>query len=152
MKVNVIAIGKLKEDYLVAACKEYLKRLTRFADVKVVELGEAPPSKTAAEQVGIESEELMKSAKGYIVALDMRGEQMSSEQFATFFKERATRGESEISFLIGGSNGLDESVRRDADKVLSFSKATFPHQLFRVMLLEQVYRAFSINAGAKYHK
>ena len=152
MKVNVIAIGKIKEKYFLDAISEYSKRLSRYVDFKVIELPDAPPSKTADEQRKIESDALMSKAKGFVVALDPRGKEFSSEEFATFIETKCTEGVSEFSFLIGGSHGHTEELRTKTDMVLSFGKPTFPHQLFRVMVAEQVYRAFSIINGTPYHK
>ena len=152
MKINIIAIGKIKEKYFTDAIAEYLKRASRFAEVKVVELPDAPQGKTPAEQQHIESEQLLSKAKGYIVAMDFRGKEFSSEQLAGLIKTKCNDGESEFSFLIGGSHGHTDDLRSRANLVLSFGKPTFPHQLFRVMLCEQVYRALSINAGLPYHK
>ena len=152
MKINIIAIGKIKEKYFTDAIAEYLKRASRFAEVKVVELPDAPQGKTPAEQQRIESEQLLSKAKGYIVAMDFRGKEFSSEQLAALIKTKCNDGESEFSFLIGGSHGHTDDLRSRANLVLSFGKPTFPHQLFRVMLCEQVYRALSINANLPYHK
>lgn len=152
MKINIIAIGKIKEKYFIDAIAEYLKRASRFAEVKVVELPDAPQGKTPGEQQRIESEQLLSKAKGYIVAMDFRGKEFSSEQLADLIKTKCNDGESEFSFLIGGSHGHTDDLRSRANLVLSFGKPTFPHQLFRVMLCEQVYRALSINANLPYHK
>lgn len=152
MRINVIAIGKIKEKYFTDAIAEYLKRCSRYADVKVIELPDAPPGKSVEEQKQIESNLLLSKAKGYIVATDMRGKQLTSEALANLIKTKCSDGESEFSFLIGGSHGHTDELRAKADMILSFSQSTFPHQLFRVMLCEQVYRALSINAGAPYHK
>lgn len=152
MKINIIAIGKIKEKYFADAINEYVKRASRYADVKVVELADAPPSKSPEEQRKIESDLLLGKAKGYIVAMDMRGKELSSEGLAELIKSKCTLGESEFSFLIGGSHGHTEELRQKADMLLSFGKNTFPHQLFRVMLSEQIYRALCINAGTPYHK
>lgn len=152
MKINIIAIGKIKEKYFSDAIAEYVKRASRYADVKVVELADAPPSKTPEEQRKIESDSLLCKAKGFVVAMDMRGKELSSEGLAELIKSKCTLGESEFSFLIGGSHGHIEELRQRADMLLSFGKNTFPHQLFRVMLSEQIYRALCINAGTPYHK
>lgn len=152
MKINIIAIGKIKEKYFSDAIAEYVKRASRYADVKVVELADAPPSKTSEEQRKIESDLLLCKAKGFVVAMDMRGKELSSEGLAELIKSKCTLGESEFSFLIGGSHGHTEELRQSADMLLSFGKNTFPHQLFRVMLSEQIYRALCINAGTPYHK
>lgn len=152
MKINVVAIGKIKESYFSQAIEEYLKRCSRFAKVSVTEVPEAPPSKSPDEQKRIESEALLMRARGTLVALDMRGDLLSSEDIASFIDGEGTSGVSEITFVIGGSHGLTEEVKRRAKLVLSFGRVTFAHQLFRVMLLEQIYRALTINAGLPYHK
>ena len=118
----------------------------------MTELGDAPQGKSASEQSRIESEALLEKARGYTIALDMRGKQLSSEELASLIKDKCNDGISEFSFLIGGSHGHSDALRQQVDEVLSFGKATFPHQLFRVMLSEQIYRALSINAGTPYHK
>lgn len=152
MKINIIAIGKIKEKYFQAAVNEYVKRASRFADVRVLELEDAPQSKTPMEQRRIESERLLSKARGFIVAMDFRGKNMSSEALAQLIAQECIEGASEFSFLIGGSHGHTDELRAKANLVLSFGANTFPHQLFRVMLAEQVYRALSINAGTPYHK
>lgn len=143
-KINVICIGKIKEEYLRSAVGEYLKRLSRFAKVEVKELAECKTLKDEAELI-------LKAAKGCKIALCIEGEKLSSEVFAQKIKFLCDRGE-EISLIIGSSCGLDKSVKDAADLKLSFSDMTFPHQLMRVILLEQVYRAFMINSGSEYHK
>lgn len=152
MKINVVAIGKIKEKYFSDAIAEYVKRASRFADVKVIELPDAPQGKTPAEQQRIESEQLLAKARGYVVAMDFRGKELSSEALAELVRTKCSDGESEFSFLIGGSHGHTDELRAKANSVLSFGKPTFPHQLFRVMLCEQIYRALTINAGMPYHK
>lgn len=152
MKINIIAIGKIKEKYFTDAISEYVKRCSRFAEVKIVELPDAPPTKSVDEQRKIESEQLLSKAKGFIIVTDMRGKQLSSEALADLIKSKCIDGESEFSFLIGGSHGHTDELRKKADLLLSFSLATFPHQLFRVMLCEQVYRALCINCNLPYHK
>ncbi len=152
MKINVIAIGKIKEKYFVDALLEYQKRLSKYADFKIVELSDAPPQKSVEEQKQIESHALLSKAKGYVIAMDLRGKELSSEQLAEHIDKLCVEGVSEISFLIGGSHGHSDALRAKANMLLSFGKATFPHQLFRVMLSEQIYRALTINAGTPYHK
>ena len=152
MKINVLAIGKIKDKYFFDAVKEYLQRASRFADVVVTELAEAPFTKSPEEQRRIESALLLSKAKGCIVAMDARGTSLSSEELAAFIDKKGVGGTSEISFLIGGSNGLAPEVLARAEPTISFGRATFPHQLFRVMLCEQIYRALTINAGLPYHK
>lgn len=144
LKINIVCVGKIKEGYLRAAADEYLKRLSRFAKTEIREL---PEGKSLAD----EAAPLLKAAKGYRIALCIEGEKLSSGQFAATLKSLCDRGE-EISFVIGSSCGLHPSVKEACEKRLSFSDMTFPHQLMRVILLEQVYRAFMINSGSEYHK
>lgn len=152
MKINIVAIGKLKEKYFSDAVDEYIKRCSRYGDVRVTELPDAPPSKSADEQKRIESAALLEKAKGYIVVTDGRGEQITSEGLAALIRTKGVEGVKEISFLIGGSHGHTDELRSRADKIISFGKITLPHQLFRVILSEQIYRAFTINAGTPYNK
>lgn len=144
VKVNIVAVGKLKESYWRSASEEYLKRLSRFCRAEVKEL----PERFSPKE---EAEEILRACKGYVVALAVEGKGCSSEGLAKKIKAHCDRGE-EITFVIGSSCGLDGRVKNAADELLSFSEMTFPHQLMRVVLLEQVYRAFMINAGAEYHK
>ncbi len=145
VKINIICVGKLKESYLSQAADEYLKRLSRFGSVKVIELAEK-------QTLGEEAEGILRASKeGYTVALAVEGKQMSSENFAKKLKMLFDRGET-VNFLIGSSTGLDDSVKKSANELLSFSEMTFPHQLMRVILLEQIYRAFMINSNSTYHK
>lgn len=152
MKINIIATGKLKERYFSDAVNEYVKRCSRFGDVRVTELPDAPQGKTAAEQSRIESVQLLDKAKGYIIAMDGRGEQITSEELASLISARGLDGTKEISFLIGGSHGHTDELRARADKLISFGRITLPHQLFRVVLSEQIYRALTIIAGTPYNK
>lgn len=152
MRINVIAIGKIKEKFFSDALDEYAKRISRFAELNVSELSEAPAGKSAAERKRIEGETLLARARGHVIAADGGGRQLSSIEFAEYIKEKTGGGISEFSFLIGGSNGLSEEVKKKADFVLSFGRLTYPHQLFRVILAEQIYRALGINAGTPYHK
>lgn len=152
MKINIIAIGRLKEKYFADAVAEYVKRCSRFADVKVTELPDAPPAKSAKEQKIIESAALLDKAKGFVIAMDGRGEQLTSEELAGLIESKGVDGVKEISFLIGGSHGHTDELKARADRVLSFGKITLPHQLFRVVLAEQIYRALTIIAGTPYNK
>jgi len=149
MNISIICVGKLKEKYWQDACSEYIKRLSRFCKLEIIEL---PESKT--DDKAEESREIIsKIPKGaYVIALDVGGKSLSSEGLAKKMSSLGTAGTSHICFIIGGSNGFDDSVRSASDFRLSFSSFTFPHQLMRVILLEQVYRAFKINANEKYHK
>ncbi len=140
LRVSVICQGRLKEPYYIAACQEYMKRLSAFCKVQVTELAED----------GDVAARIPKGA--YVIALCIEGEKLSSPALAERLRELTNRGVSSVCFLIGGSEGLPESAKKAADFRLSMSDMTFPHHLARVMVLEQLYRAFSINAGTKYHK
>lgn len=144
IKVNIVCVGKIKEEYLRAACAEYIKRLSRFCKTEIKELAEG-------RNLREEAAAILKSAKGYKIALCVEGGQMSSPALAKSLGSLVDKGE-EITFIIGSSCGLDDSVKQAADLRLSFSQMTFPHQLMRVILLEQIYRSFMINAGSEYHK
>lgn len=149
MNIQLICIGKLKEKYWQDACAEYLKRLTRFCKFTVTELSESKSDSKDEESAAI----LERIPKGsYVIALDVGGKRFSSEGLAEKIQDLALSGKSDLCFIIGGSNGFNDEVRRAADLRLSFSDFTFPHQLMRVILLEQIYRSFKINAGEKYHK
>lgn len=163
LAVNLICIGKLKEGYLREASAEYTKRLSAFCKLNIVELPEhrlsSNPSAAEIEKgLNIEGETILaalqkvSSNHSCAIALCIEGKECSSPALAERIASLALNGESEISFIIGGSFGLSDSVKRRADWKLSMSPMTFPHQLARIMLLEQIYRAFSINANSKYHK
>jgi len=149
MNFTILCIGKLKEEYWKGASAEYLKRLSRFGKCEVIELAE---SKTDSKDE--ESAELLNHIPKscYTIALDVGGKSMSSEELSEKIDALASGGVSHICFIIGGSNGFNDDVRKAADMRLSFSAFTFPHQLMRVILLEQIYRACKISAGEKYHK
>lgn len=149
MNISIICIGKLKEKYWQDACAEYIKRLGRFCKLTVWELPESKSDNVNEESASIISR-IPKSA--YVIALDVGGKRLSSEGLAEKLSNLALEGKSDICFIIGGSNGFNDEVRAAANLRLSFSDFTFPHQLMRVILLEQVYRSFKINAGEKYHK
>lgn len=158
MKVDVIALGKLKEKYLRDASDEYAKRLSRYCDLKITELSPVNlpdnPSKNEIENALSKEKEVILKAipkDAYIVALCVEGKGVSSEELACVFKEKVSEGK-RICYIIGSSYGLSEEIKKAADMRLSVSKMTFPHQLFRIMLLEQTYRAFKINEGGTYHK
>ena len=158
LTVNLICIGKLKERYWREACAEYQKRLGAFCRLNVLELSEyrlpADPSDSQIARC-IEEEGkaiLNRLPGGRAAALCIEGKELSSPELAGLLEQTALHGESAVSFIIGGSYGLSEPVKRRAELRLSMSPMTFPHQLARVMLLEQIYRAFQINANGKYHK
>lgn len=152
MKVNIVCVGKIKEKFFTDAINEYLKRLSRFADVKIIEVDEASNVSNLDQKSKIEGERLIAKTTGVIVSLDGNGKQLSSEELAKFVHDKKVNGISQISFIIGGSNGLSKEVLDKSDLILSFGKITFPHQLFRVVLTEQIYRAFTIIEGLPYHK
>lgn len=143
-KVNFVVVGKLKERYWREAVAEYEKRLSRFCKTEIREL----PERATLQD---EAADILRAGKGYLIALAVEGKGCSSEQFAQKLRALQDRGE-EVTFLIGSSCGLDGGVKKVANELLSFSEMTFPHQMMRVILLEQVYRAFMINAGSEYHK
>ena len=159
MKLRVICVGRLKEKFYTDAVNEFKKRLSRFAEVEIVELADekAPEKLSDAELEQIKLAEgrriLAKLADGEtVVALEIRGVQLSSTELAEKLKNLMLEGKSRIAFIIGGSNGLSSEVLSRADLKLSFSKMTFSHQIFRIMLMEQLYRAFKIINNEPYHK
>lgn len=155
IKINLITIGDIKEEYLRQAIQEYSKRISRFADLKIVELKENNPKSVSPKDIEAALEKdafnIEKHLKGYAICLDINSPQLSSEQFAEKIKN-LTLKTSEISFVIGASNGIAERIKQRCNEKLSFSKMTFPHQLMRVIFLEQLYRAFTINNNIAYHK
>ena len=152
MKVNIVCVGKIKEKFFTDAINEYLKRLSRFAEMKIIEVDEASNISNLEQKSKVEGERLLAKSSGVIVALDGGGKLLSSTELADFIHKKEINGESTITFIIGGSNGLSNEVLERSSLVLSFGKITFPHQLFRVVLTEQIYRAFTIIAGLPYHK
>lgn len=144
-KIKLVVVGKLKEKFFVDACNEYLKRLGRFAEVTVCELKDRPDGITA------ESSDILEALKGYVVLTDIGGEAISSEQFSDFLAS-VLESHDTVSFVIGGSCGVDGRVKAKADKKISFGRMTYPHMLMRVIALEQIYRAFTIKEGLPYHK
>ncbi|MDO5560684.1 MAG: 23S rRNA (pseudouridine(1915)-N(3))-methyltransferase RlmH [Oscillospiraceae bacterium] len=155
--INIICVGKLKEDYLRGACAEYSKRMQAFANLKVVEIDECrlsdkPSQKEINNALETEAKSILKYAGGFIVTMCIEGKQLTSPELSERLNDIAVAGTSEISFIIGSSFGLSDTIKSKSDMKLSMSKMTFPHQLARVMLLEQVYRAFMISSGKSYHK
>ena len=158
MKIKIICIGKLKETYWTDACKEYQKRLGAYCDLEILELKESKLQGDGdAMEEHVKNEEgksiLSKTPSGaYVITLEIKGKALSSEQLAEKMGSLSLEGKSEIVFIIGGSLGLSKEVSERADFKLSFSNMTFPHQMMRVILLEQIYRSFKINRGETYHK
>lgn len=144
IKVNIVCIGKIKEDFFRQAIAEYSKRLSRFCKFEIKELAEG-------KNLEEEADGIIRNLKGYVFALCIEGKKLSSENLAFEIKKLCDCGE-EITFVIGSSCGLSDRVKMAADFKLSFSDMTFPHQMMRVILCEQIYRAFMINSGSEYHK
>ncbi|MCI8308050.1 MAG: 23S rRNA (pseudouridine(1915)-N(3))-methyltransferase RlmH [Lachnospiraceae bacterium] len=159
MKITILCAGKIKEKFYVEAIKEYSKRLGRYCRLEIIETAdEKTPAEPSDNEINIvkkkEAERIERhiSSNAYVIALAIDGRKVSSEKFASIISGLGVNGTSHIQFIIGGSLGLDENLLKQADLKLSFSDMTFPHQLMRVILLEQVYRAYRIINGEPYHK
>ena len=159
MKITVITVGKIKEKYLEDAIAEYSKRLSRNCKLEIIQVADEKTPDRASEVVETqikdkEGERILSHIKdtAYVVALAIEGKMISSEELAELIDGLGVRGESHIQFVIGGSLGLSKKVLERADYKLSFSRMTFPHQLMRVILLEQIYRSYRIVNGEPYHK
>ena len=159
MKITLITVGKIKEKYLKDAIAEYSKRLSRYCKLEIIEVADEKTPDQASETVeeGIrakEGERILKYIKDdmYVVTLEIGGKMLSSEELAEKINSLGLAGKSSIAFVIGGSIGLGKEVLSSSDYALSFSKMTFPHQLMRVILLEQIYRSFRIRNNEPYHK
>lgn len=159
MRIDIVTVGKVKEKYLRDAIAEYSKRLSRYCRLAVLEVPDEKTPEHAPEGLERqikekEGERILKHLRdgAFVIALAIEGRMLSSEQLAARLEDLGVHGTSHIQFVIGGSLGLDPRVLSRADMLLSFSPMTFPHQLMRVILLEQVYRAYKINAGEPYHK
>lgn len=159
MQITILAVGKLKEDYLRRGVAEYLKRLAGYARVEIIEVADekAPENLSPAQRQAVLEREAARLDKYFPadalkVALAIEGHMFSSEEMATWLAGQVLAGRSKLAFIIGGSLGLAPSLLARADLRLSFSRLTFPHQLMRLILLEQLYRAFKINKGEPYHK
>ena len=150
--IKIITVGSIKEKYLKDAIEEYTKRISKYTNIEIIEVkdeGLVEPNKSLI----LEEEKILKhiNDKDYIITLEIEGKELSSTEFADKL-DKITLEASTITFIIGGSYGLSENIKSKAKFHLSFSKMTFPHQLFRVLLLEQIYRAFKINNNESYHK
>ena len=160
LKINIICIGKIKEKYFTDAVGEYAKRLTAFCKFSVIELNEerirsnTPNEAQIAEVIEAEGRRILQKigASDYVAAMCIEGKLLSSEELSETLDKAALSGKSTVDFIIGGSYGLSGEVKKRADLRLSMSKMTFPHQLARVILSEQIYRAFEISTNGKYHK
>lgn len=159
MNITLITVGKIKEKYLRDAIDEYSKRLSRYCKLDIIELPDekTPDNASEKEELQIKEKEgknILSKIKenSYVIAMDLKGKHITSEEFSALIDNLGVEGNSNITFVIGGSLGLSEEVIKRANYKLCFSKMTFPHQLFRVMLLEQIYRGYRIIKGEPYHK
>ena len=159
MKISVIAVGKIKEKYLKDALAEYSKRLSRYCKLEIIEVADEKTPDQASEAAedlirAKEGERILKHIRDdmFVITLEIGGKMLTSEEFADKIETLGVQGKSSIAFVIGGSIGLGKEVLKRSDFALSFSKMTFPHQLMRVVLLEQVYRGYRIMNGEPYHK
>jgi len=159
MKITLITVGKIKEKYLKDAILEYSKRLSKYCKLEIVEVADEKTPDNSSEIVddairNKEAERILKHIKedAYIITLEINGKQLTSEEFSEKIEKLGVQGISHIIFIIGGSIGLGQAVLAKSDYALSFSKMTFPHQLMRVILLEQIYRGYRIINHAPYHK
>jgi len=159
MNITVISVGKIKEKYIINGIKEFIKRLSAYSKLKIIEIKD----EATKENMSKAEEDIIKNKEGekilskipnnsYIISLCIEGRQLTSEELSKKIDDLGVKGISSITFIIGGSIGLSDQVVKKSDFKLSFSKMTFPHQLMRLILLEQVYRAFRISTGAPYHK
>ena len=159
MKFKLIVVGKVKEKSLKNLIDKYLKRLSSYASIELIELDDelikSNPNNGEIEVVRKkECEKILKhvNAKDHLILFDLRKKELTSEEFAIYMKQKIDKFNGKLVFVIGGSYGFDENIRQRADDCISFSKMTFPHQLFRVIVLEQIYRSFKINNNEVYHK
>ena len=159
MKIKLVTVGKLKEKYLKDGISEYTKRLNRFTKFDIIEL---PDEKTPDKASYLENQQILDKEgarilwkladKEFVIALAIEGQQFPSEKFSKILSDITIRGISDITFVIGGSLGLSTAVKKRANLLMSFGKLTLPHQLMRLVLVEQIYRAFMIQQGSPYHK
>ena len=159
MKIKVVTVGKLKEKYLKDGIAEYLKRISRFAKLEMIELADEKTPDRASESenqkiLEIESQRILSKVgdRDFVIVLAIEGKTLSSEEFSKQLEEASIKGFSTLTFIIGGSLGLSSSVKNRANLSVSFGRLTLPHQLMRLVLVEQIYRAFTIQQGSPYHK
>jgi 23S rRNA (pseudouridine1915-N3)-methyltransferase len=159
MNIKIVTVGKLKEKYLIQGINEYVKRLGAYAKIQLVEVPDekAPESMSEAEMLQVKEKEgqrILAKIKDqeYVFALAIEGKNPTSEAFAKQIEQLGIQGKSQLVFVIGGSLGLSQEVMQRSNAQISFGKMTFPHQLMKLILVEQIYRAFRINTGAPYHK
>lgn len=156
MTINLICVGTIKEKYFIDAISEYKKRLSAFCKFNIIELKEINFSKVTSSEIEkikeLEGKEIISNLKKNNVLLSLKGKEYSSEELASFISNKQTNGLSELTFVIGGSYGVSGEVEKEIQEKISFSKLTFPHQLMRVIFVEQIYRAFTILNNKSYHK
>lgn len=159
MKITLVTVGKIKEKYLKDAVAEYTRRLGKYCRLEIIEVADekTPDHAARALEEAVrekEAERIIKHIRedAYVITLEIQGKPLSSEELAEKIEQLGVQGKSHITFVIGGSIGLGEKVRKRSDLALSFSRMTFPHQLMRVILLEQIYRSYRINSNEPYHK
>lgn len=156
MRINIISVGKIKEKYFTDAIEEYEKRISRFAEIHIIECPELPPKTQSDAAIKLsqsqEGKNILSKMKGFCFATAIDSELISSEDLAKIIDKKCADGVFEFNFIIGGSNGLSDEVLDKADKRISFGRVTYPHQLMRVILAEQIYRALTINNNLPYHK
>lgn len=156
IKIKIVCVGKIKENYLTQGISEYLKRLSGYCNIEIIELKDEKIGSNINEEKikEMESNKIIEKIndKDYVILLDLRGKQLSSEELADKMGSLINDGVGNYCFVIGGSLGVSDNLRKKADFLLSFSKLTFTHQMIRMILLEQIYRAFKINNNETYHK
>lgn len=155
MKISIINVGRVRQKFVLEGEKEYLQRFKAGFDVELLELGIESPESMAVEQImereAVALEKKLKNG-GYVILLDQRGKNLNSESFAAVLQDRMNAGSKQVWFIIGGAYGTSDRIRKNADLVVSLSPLTFPHQLTRLILVEQIYRTQGILAGTGYHK
>ena len=157
IKIKIITVGKIKEKFLVDAIKEYSKRLSRYCKLSIIEISDERDGKNIGDienALLVEGNKIKSNigAMEYVISMDIEGEAVSSNDIADIIENTGIRGYSTITFIIGGSNGIASNIKEESNKKISFGKITLPHQLFRVILLEQIYRGFKIINKEPYHK
>ncbi len=156
MNVNIVCVGKIKEKYIKDGIAEYAKRLSRFCKFEIIEVSEElcsdPNGKNILSTKNAEGERILRKLKGYSIALDLKGQSLSSEQISKKISSLKQSGVSTVNFIIGGSFGLSQAVLDKCDLSICFGAITYPHQLMRLIISEQIYRAFTIEEGSSYHK
>ena len=154
MNITLICVGKIKEDFFRDALSEYSKRLSSYCSFNIIEVDDEPDSSGVTGALKKEADRILKNIRAgmYVITLEIKGKKFTSEGFSDKLSDLFLNGKSDIAFVIGGSNGLDKSVTDISDLAISFSDMTFPHQLMRVILSEQIYRAFRIMRNEPYHK